>query len=189
MLTVNTEETKSVLPLNMRDSYIVRCIDPVFKTSSKGNPMYALKWELVGKYDPKTRNISQEIQKPDETGKLTVYNIAGFQFTTYHTLIDKAAPSFFAFVNGKLGFDWKDIDENNPPTEPFKDLCVHAILASEEVVERQEQTAEQKSQGKPGDPIIGPDGNHITRRTLSHKGWIGRCDPELEKAIQTQMPY
>ena len=181
MITRDTTTPKSAIPAAFRDRYVIRCIGQEFTTSSKGNPMIVLEWEVCG-YQNGEGILQETITK---SGK--EYMIAGRRgINQYYTLIPGfPAQSYFEFRE-KMGLPINDIDEENPPMD-HEGLVANAILNAEQTIQRKALTDEEretlKEEGKPqvGEPILGDDGKPIIGYRVKIDMILGRNSIEINR--------
>jgi len=168
MLT-RKDAVKVGCPPNLKDRYVLRCINQDFAPNKKGNPMITLKWEVIGYQNP-DGTISENVERQG-----TTYTISGMQLTSYHTITPGGALSMFFEFQEKMGFQSDEVDETNPTME-YVGLCAHTILSSEESVQRKAPTDEQKAAGKLGDFILDDDGQKITHNRPKIDQFLGRAE-------------
>jgi hypothetical protein len=113
--------------------------------------MVTLEWEIIR---PETVDINGRT--------VAVAGLSSNGLKTYLTLTPKALPSTLDF---HLNMGLPDsIDTENPDVDIYKGLCVEAVLASEEAVQRRELSeAELESGMKPeqAEVLKDEDGNPI----------------------------
>jgi hypothetical protein len=164
MLTVDKTSPKLGIPPNVRDRYVVRCVNASFGPSTKGNPMITLEWEVVGKPE-QDGTVSPTIERNGQK-----WQVAGLRVSkTYLTLTPKNAERVIEFYEKFLGIQDPVVDETNPDMTPFKTgFMIEAIISSEESVQRYEATEEERAAGKYyGEPILDGEGNQIKTQYLT----------------------
>lgn len=174
MLT-RAEAIKVGCPPQLKDRYIIRCINQEFAPNKKGNPMITLKWEVVGFQNP-DGTLSENVERNGQT-----YTISGMNLTSYHTITPGGALSMFFEFQEKLGLNSESVDETNPTME-YVGICAHSILSSEESMQRKAPSEEQKAQGKLGDPILDDEGNKIVHHRPKIDMFLGRAEsPQVQE--------
>lgn len=174
MLT-KEQAVKVGCPPQLKDRYVIRCINQEFAPSKKGKPMITLKWEVVGYQEP-DGSITENVERNGQT-----YTISGMQLTSYHVIEPGGALSMFFEFQGKMGLNSESVDETNPTME-YVGIAAHAILSSEESMQRKAATEEQKAAGKLGDPILDENGEKIIHHRPKIDMFLGRANsPEIQE--------
>jgi hypothetical protein len=163
MLTAKQAVKKSVPPA-LKDRYVARLTDKKFSTSSKGNPMVTLSFEVCGiPLDDGTTATS--LKRGDVT-----YEIAGLKVEpVYFTLVEGPALDRFAeFYRIITGQEFEGIDETNPDLGFLEgNVVLECMLEDVTVTERKVLTPEERATGKKeGDPILGSDRKPITKSKI-----------------------
>lgn len=154
--TVGKLNSKVKLP---RDRYTARIKDVKYGTSSTGNPMITLGWEVI---EPEQVVINGQ-----------QYAIQGSEFSSYLSLTEKAASMVFDTLE-KLELPADEIDEANPNIEQFRGLVADVILNSEESSARKDPTPEQRAARQQGDPILDANGKEIKSYRVRLEQVLGR---------------
>lgn len=181
MLT-REQAVKTGTPPQMKDRYIIRCINQEFAPSKKGKPMITLKWEVCGFQNP-DGTINDVVERNGVS-----YQISGLQITSYHVIEPGAALSMFFEFQGKLGMDSEQVDETNPRME-YVGTTAHAILSSEESMQRKVPTEEQKEKGELGEPILDDDGNKIIHYRPKIDMFLGLASSPQIQEWNANHPY
>lgn len=140
------------------DRYTIRCIDETFETSSKGNMMIVREWEVV--YPESIEINGQKVSLAGAKCKKQYFPTLVFDGKERDAEASDKALARLKAEDAKLGIEYETINDENPALQ-CKKLIAEAVLRPEEYSRLKDPTAEQRAQGKMGDPILDEDGKPL----------------------------
>jgi hypothetical protein len=188
VLTQSKERTKVGFPPVFKDSVVVRVLEHTFGPSKKDNPMITVKLEVIG-VPNNTGGVETEVAQNGQK-----YKIAGQRLTPVWFTLKEGFPldQYIDFWKAAHpGEEFTGVDTENPDRGYLDQLALLAMVRVTSQIERKFITDEEKAallkEGKEpvGDPIIGGDGQPVTRQTVAIESgfgvnpWLGKFTGEL----------
>lgn len=158
-----------------KNRYIARIADKTFKTSSKGNPMIEIGWEIVAKGDG-----TQALKVKGYDGKDYTVAIAGAQSRTYLTLSESAKKMVQEFCK-KMKLPVTELDPSAPDLSLLDGIIANVIVVGEKSQELSDELDEVTGKQK---PILDDDGKPIVKTYLRITDIISR-----NTTFQPSNPY
>jgi hypothetical protein len=167
-----TTENQSGLPLLLkkklpRNRYITRLLSSESKTSSKGNPMIEMLFEIAAPLTKKVDGVE--------------YQIAGLQTRHYVTLTPATEGRVKEFLR-VMGLPEVPLNPESPDLSIFDGLLAWCICEGEKQEELSDEVDEATGKRK---PILDPDTNEpLVRYSIRIRDFIKKATPE-----QVEIPF